>query len=272
MLNELENRILEEMIVFKSKNPKIRIGGAQDGGYVVVSGYEYDCYLSCGIGDSVSFDNQFVNIYPNCQKYIGFDGTCNRPYNLDSRVEFVKKNIGTDNSELLTDLKNESMDYKDIFLKMDIEGHEWNWIKTFKDLSKFKQIVFEFHGLFDEDCPTGGWNQNVMVKDFGTGFFDPHTILEDLKILNKTHYLVHIHGNNAGVVKHYDGSFSDSKGYDEWMTVGELTFIRKDCEILGLNTQKLPIEGLDFPNYRHIPDVYINKWPFVKIQEDETIN
>ena len=255
MLNELENRILEEMIVFKSKNPKIRIGGAQDGGYVVVSGYEYDCYLSCGIGDSVSFDNQFVNIYPNCQKYIGFDGTCNRPYNLDSRVEFVKKNIGTDNSELLTDLKNESMDYKDIFLKMDIEGHEWNWIHCFQDLSKFKQIVIECHGFFDEDCPTGSWKT--------LGYFEHSTMLEAFRILNKTHYLVHLHGNNAAVVKHSDGSFSNAKGYDEWMTVGELTFIRKDCEITGVNKDNLPLMNLDYPNYGNMPDVHINKWPFV---------
>jgi hypothetical protein len=43
----------------------------------------------------------------------------------------------------------------------------------------------------------------------------------------------------------------------------ELTFIRKDCEITGVNKDNLPLMNLDYPNYGNMPDVHINKWPFV---------
>jgi hypothetical protein len=254
-MTKLEKEILENLIVYNPKNKKIRLGQSIDGGYVIIDGYDYDIYLSCGIGNDVGFDIDFANYRPNINGF-AFDGTCDKPINLPSNIEFIKKNIGIYENESITNMS----DYTgrdNIFLKMDIEGHEWHWIKSLGDLSKFKQIVLECHGFFDEDCPTGSWSEEEA------GNFSHEDILKSLQILNKTHYLVHIHGNNAAVVKHYNGEFGNAKGIDEFFTVAELTYIRKDCDIEGLNTNSLPIINLDFPNYNFIPDVHIDKWPFV---------
>lgn len=257
-MNELEEKILEELKVFKTSNSKQRFGGLIDGGYVIIGGYDYDCYISCGIGDNPSFDNHFVNNHI-CNKYYAFDGTCQRPSSMDPRIEFVNLNVGPSNGNGLTDMKSYFGNYNNCFLKMDIEGHEWEWLKHMGDLSMFKQIVLEAHGFFDETCPTGSWNLLANFKH--------EDILESLKILNKTHHLVHIHGNNAAVVKHSDGTFGNSEKDDDLFTVAELTFIRKDCDIIGYNTDYLPVYGLDFPNYNFIREIYLNKWPFVITNE-----
>ena len=44
--------------------------------------------------------------------------------------------------------------YNDIFLKIDIEGGEYPWLLTIDELqlTKFKQIIIEFHGITND-----GW-------------------------------------------------------------------------------------------------------------------
>ena len=253
-LNKIEKDILYNLVVYNPKNKKIRLGQSSDGGYVIIDGYDYDLYLSCGIGNDVGFDIDFMNYRPNINGF-AFDGTCIKPNNLPYNMEFIQKNIGSYESDSITNMKK-YLDKENIFLKMDIEGHEWGWIKSLDNLSNFKQIVFECHGFFDENISTGSWSE--------LAHFLHEDILKSLEILNKTHYLVHIHGNNAAVVKHSTGDFGNAKGFDELFTVAELTYIRKkDCDIDGLNINKLPINNLDFPNYNFIPDVHINKWPFV---------
>jgi hypothetical protein len=252
-MTKLENEILENLIVFNPKNKRIRLGKSSDGGYVIIDGYDYDLYLSCGIGNDVGFDIDFTNYKPNINGF-AFDGTCDKPINLPENIKFIKKNIGEYENESITNLSS-YLDKDNIFLKMDIEGNEWRWIKSLGDLSRFKQIVLECHGFFDHGCSIGSWSE--ISK------FEHQDILDALKILNDTHYLVHIHGNNAAIVKHNSGEFGNAKGYDELFTVAELTYIRKDCDIDGLNLDVLPIINLDFPNYDYIPDVGINCWPFV---------
>jgi hypothetical protein len=81
-------------------------------------------------------------------------------------------------------------------------------------------------------------------------------MLETLKIINKTHYLVHIHGNNAApcIV------MANGIGYPQ---VAELTYLRKDSLIDGVNTKSLPIEGLDFPTWPANPNYFMSMIPFV---------
>jgi len=44
---QLYLEILKNLILYKPKNPKIRLGNPNgDGGYVIIDGYNYDCYLS----------------------------------------------------------------------------------------------------------------------------------------------------------------------------------------------------------------------------------
>jgi hypothetical protein len=235
-MNNLE---LLKVYNFDKKN---RCGLNSDGGYVLAElDGGYDCYISAGISDEESFSRDFINKY-NMDKHnsFGFDGTINDyPYNYTNKISFIKKNIhkfNDDNNSNLSDLTDK---YKNIFLKMDIEGGEYPWLLQIDEdqLNKFKQIVIEFHGITND-----GWNCNYNDK------------VKCLEKLSKTHYIVHAHGNNYGPV------------VNNIPDVIELTYINKKYfnSIPELNTQSLPIANLDFSNNQNCSDINLNFYPFVK--------
>lgn len=220
---------------------KIRLGKQNDGGYVIgdLNG-KYDAYFSCGVSNEESFTEDFLNNYDisksNC---FAFDGTINDyPYQYTTSINFIKKNIGYFNNNKTTNLLEHIQPYENIFLKMDIDGGEYSWFTalTEDDLNKFKQITMEMHGINDDD--------------YDIPFFIKVNIL---KLLNKTHYIIHAHGNNHR---------GEVNGVPD---VIELTFVRKDyfSEIPLLNFDPLPSPTLDFPNSRCRPDLDLNFYPFV---------
>lgn len=220
---------------------KIRLGNKHDGGYVIglIDG-EYDCYISAGVSDEESFSRDFIKYYNmNKNNSFAFDGTIiNYPKQYTEDITFIRKNINSffdsKNANLLFFMKN----FKNIFLKMDIEGSEYNWLlnTSENDLLSFKQIVMEFHGINDNSW---GASYNDKINCF--------------KKLSNTHYMVHIHGNNHSGVQN---------GIPD---VIEATFIRKDCFDTEpeLNNINLPIHNLDFPCYPARPDYNLSFPPFV---------
>ena len=232
---------MDWLITYEPEHPKIRIGREGDGGYVIVDeGDVYDAFLTCGIADETSFEEGFPFKGPSW----AFDGTIpDRPKNMPEHISFVRKNIGTENSDTVTNMHDIAKNYKNIFLKMDIEGHEWRWINT-SDLSPFRQIVIELHGIW------GGFgDQSPMEK------------IEAVRKLATTHHLVHVHGNNCVGMQ---------PGGPPW--VGEFTYIRKDVPIKGLNTTPLPLKGIDFPNNPGNPEHNISYWPFVSHLTTTSVN
>jgi hypothetical protein len=220
---------------------KCRLGNNFDGGYVIgVLNEPYDCYISAGVSDEESFSRDFINYYNmNKENSFAFDGTITKyPTNYTKDIEFIKKNINSfcddNNDNLLYFMRK----YKNIFLKMDIEGSEYNWLLNTNenDLLSFKQIVMEFHGINDNS-----WGALYQQK------------FECFKKLANTHYLIHIHGNNH----------SDRK--NRIPDVIEATFIRKDCFTSQpeLNKINLPIPNLDFPCYTQRHDYNLSFPPFV---------
>jgi len=150
----------------------VRVGPKCDGGYVIVDGFEYDLFLSCGISDDLRFEDGFLNKYKiPC---IAFDGTISRVPAHKNLLHWEKKNIGPVNTLTTTNMKEYMGNSKNIFLKMDIEGSEFDWLNSMstEDLSLFAQIVMEIHWPFDV------YRAKMLEK------------------LNETHYLVHLHGNN----------------------------------------------------------------------------
>jgi hypothetical protein len=255
-MTELDLNILSELIMYEPKNNKIRFGNQRDAGYAIIDGYDYDLYISGGISTDVSFDVSFNSYRPNMKGY-AFDASVGRPYDLPNNYEFISKFIGTENTNEFTNLEDYIGDSENIFIKMDIEGCEWDWINKFNHFSKVKQLVIECHGLFDprEDI---GWPS--------IGKYKYPSILESFKKLNETHYLVHFHANNAAeaycTINNSLGY--KPKGHNEYPTVVELTYIRKiDSDINGLNFTELPILGLDYANYSNEPDFKINYTPLV---------
>jgi len=223
-------------ITYEPENPKVHIGRQGDGGYVVADeGDVYDAFISCGLADETSFEENFPYKIPSW----AFDGTINeRPAGLPEHMVFVKKNIGTENTEEVTNLHDLVREYKNIFLKMDIESHEWRWILA-TDMSPFRQIVIELHGIWNGHIPENGpspWEKMASAHK-----------------LARTHRLVHVHANNCVPMT--------QPGAVPW--VGEFTWIRNDVAVKGLNTKPFPQDGLDFPNDSSKRDHSITEWPFV---------
>ena len=236
-----------ELLQVYNYDKKVRYGVNKDGGYVVAElDGDYDCYISAGILNEESFSRDFINKYNiNKNDSYGFDGTISDyPYEYTKNIQFTKKNINffnDDNNSNLSDLIDK---YNNIFLKMDIEGGEYDWLLHIfeSQLNKFKQIVIEFHGITNN-----GWNCDYNTK------------VNCLAKLSKTHYLVHAHGNNWA---HEINNIPD---------VIELTYIRKNYfnSVPELNTQSLPIPNLDFPNNENRQELDLNRYPFVTKNNSE---
>ncbi len=231
---------LEHLKVY-NYNKKIRLGSTQDGGYVIgLLDGKYDLYISAGVSNEESFSRDFIKLYNmNKSNAIAFDGTIeNYPYEYTTDITFHKKNISPFKNQNNVNLLYFTSNYNNIFLKMDIESCEYDWIKSLskEQLNSFKQIVIEFHGINDNS-----WNVNLETK------------LNCFKLLADTHFIIHIHGNNHGTITN---NIPDTI---------EVTYIRKNelKEKPILNTIPLPQFGIDFPNNWNKPDYNLNFKPFV---------
>lgn len=113
---------------------------------------------------------------------------------------------------------------------MDIEGAEIEWLNSLdeKHMDKFAQIVIEFHSP---------------------------DINQTLHKINRTHVLIHIHGNNCCGVANDDRHTPN---------VFECTYIHKRFmqKPYALNKMKLP-GPLDQPNLDNIPEIPLDHYPFV---------
>lgn len=159
-------------------NNKLRIGSNYDGGYIIIDNLcNYDVLLSCGIANDDTFEHYFVNKHNT--KCFAFDGTINNIPREHPNINFIKTNIGITSNT--TDMKYLINKYNNIFLKMDIEGSEYDWINNLSniEINKFKQICIEFH--LDHEC-----SNHISLSNK----------LKAIKRIADTHYCVHFHGNN----------------------------------------------------------------------------
>lgn len=244
MLSHYEH--LKYLEVYEFKNKK-RYGNKYDGGYVIgiLNENNYDCYISAGIGREDSFTRDFMSDHLNLNEFNSFaiDGSIEMyPYEFTTNISFIKKMVSYKNDPTNTNLNTLFETYNNIFLKMDIEMGEYDWINFLKiqDLSKIKQIVIEFHEI----------NNNLI--------YDYTYKTKALQKLSETHYLVHAHGNIYGGIT------------NNIPNIIELTYIRKDCfeSKPKLNTQLLPIKNLDFSNnrYKQNMDYNLHSYPFVSYE------
>ena len=238
---------LKYLTIYDFLNKK-RLGIKGDGGYVIgILDGEYDFYISAGVSNEESFSRDFINMY-NMNKHncAAFDGTIKKyPYEYTENITFYKRNISPIKSERTANLSYFTDNYNDIFLKMDIEGSEYDWLNslTEKQLTKFKQIVIEFHGINDDS-----WNIQLTDK------------INCFSKLSKTHYAIHIHGNNyGGLTKNIPDTI-------------EVTYIRKNSIEYNpiLNMQQLPSSLVDSPNYLEKTDYDLNFPPFVNCNSPST--
>ena len=198
----------------------VRVGKDNDGGYVIadIEKPKYDFLISCGISNDISFEKQFLDSHPDIS-CVAFDGTIDALPEKNPRITFIKKNIGATNSDKTDNLNYYLNTYKNIMLKMDIEGSEHQWIKTVdkKAMENILQIVIEMH-----------YNN------------DGHNDFESMKKIAQTHYLIHVHGNNCCGMTTIDGITMPA--------VVECTYLRKkDFDLTKKTSFTMPTK-LDQPN------------------------
>lgn len=216
--------MIDNLVVYKPINlEKIRLGKDNDGGYIIIDSLDYDCIITAGINNDISFERDMAGKYPTLPFFM-FDCSIDQlPDGFDHGF-FYKEKIGVNNI-----LRPYFEMYDSIFIKMDVEGWETHWLPAVpkEHILKIKQLVIEFHGItFSYKC------------------FD---------ILADTHYLIHLHANNFGG--------TDKVGDRDVPRILECTYIRKDlCEVM-LNDEIIP-GPLDMPNNPNKIDYTLDYKPF----------
>jgi hypothetical protein len=196
----------------------VRLGKDNDGGYLVNKQdiLKTKKLLSLGVGDDYSFEKDFMAL--NDCPIVAFDGT------IDPNQEFIKNFYSGDKNFINKNIGNKEgevsfksiLGQQDVFLKCDIEEHEYDILNDIIIHSKlFTGIAIEFHNINGKD------NFNELINFIAK---------VELK-------LVHVHVNNWFYYTTEQGCIPD---------VIELTFTSSDNVTLDDNI-KFP-HKLDMSN------------------------
>lgn len=228
---------LTEPQVLASESNFVRVGRSSDGGYVMALPIsEAKIAYSIGICDDVSWDMDMVRKGYEVYQY---DHTIEMLPQENPHFHWQRYGVGKEDGDciktLATMLQENGHSLKNgLVLKMDIEGDEWDVLSSCTEeiLQQFDQIVLEIHGL--------------------TRFTQKEKMIEELRLLNNTHAVVHIHGNNVGSIA-YCGDLVTPD-------LLEVTYINRRKYRLGGKNDQIFFDGLDYPNRLDKPEIIINKW------------
>ena len=169
-----------------TKHRKIRLGGQEDGGYVMLDDLAHlRTAFSLGVGPNVDWDYAMVSRRIDVHQ---FDHTVAAPPRNHPRFHFHRKKIDTvasaETENLASILKayGSAGRYANV-LKVDIEGSEWPLFANADPdvLARFPQILCEFHAL------------GHVADDAHY-----HLMIDALRRLRDQFEVVHVHGNNCG--------------------------------------------------------------------------
>lgn len=196
----------------------LRLGNPTgDGGYSVPNHAmrNTDILYSYGVGDNTSFEEDYI--LRTGKTSHGYDHTIDFKRNI-TNYTFHKEGLSgnkTDNTNnFLYHLKENGDEGKNVLLKIDVEGAEYEWIYN-TDITEVSKsvtvLVIEFH------------NASCNIAGSLDRLFDKYRV-------------VHWHSNNFGGI------------VNNFPEVPEITFLHKDIEIGDFTTKNYPIIGLDVPN------------------------
>ena len=217
----------------------VRVGKNNDGGYLMLDDFSDDMRAySFGICDDMSWD-KWISQRSGMTVFM-YDHTIQHAPENCALCPFKKIGIGvTDDSthslySLKTILKqNEDLENNNLILKMDIEGAEWDIIDSWEveDLSHFRQISLEFHGL--------------------TNISNSQQIIRCLKKISCSHNPIWIHGNNYVPAEECDGMVIPISL--------EVTYARINSYTFSKERVYLPFAA-DMPNKPETEDFDIGDW------------
>lgn len=219
-----------------------RLGKDNDGGYIAPekSLAQAEVLFGYGIDDDISFEEAFSNIYN--KPSFGFDCGIESIKSQSKLFTFVNECIASDNflysrqkssykiSSFTEQIKSLNLSNKKIFIKMDIEGAEYDALEDIiKNPHNVTGIVFEMH---------------IFKKHI-----DFDKAIKLLTALQKDFVLVHLHGLNC------HGSFETKNATGSIPYQIEFTYINKslvtDYQIS--KNQSHPTD-LDMPNCTYKPE------------------
>ena len=217
----------------KTKYPLIRVGGKNDGGYLLpddLSGISM-CF-SPGVAETATFESDLLKrgIWSHLA-----DASVDEPPMGLTVASFTKKFLGVVNDEEYMTLeywvKREAPLTGDLLLQMDIEGAEYQTIiaTPIDILRRFRIIAVEVHDV-------QAWFNNPIAWETVQDFFSK--LLADFRV-------VHNHPNN-------NCPFIDVGGF-LMPIVFELTLLRKDRAIPEGYCDQFP-HPLDQPNVTNKDD------------------
>ncbi len=228
----------------------IRVGAKHDGGYIMLDdfapakevsnlrgGVVSNIAYSFGISDDVSWDQCMAE---RGYAVFMYDHTIEKlPYE-NSAFHWFKKGIADIDKpnenlySLATLIKdNGHENNKGMILKMDVEGAEYDFLKTVTPeiLKQFDQIVFELHSV----------NNTEYFK----------RILSSLEKLNQTHQLIHLHPCGGSFIN-INGKFFSNQI--------ECTYVLKSKYNFDYDYDvKLPLD-VDSPNAQSVFDPDLGYW------------
>lgn len=212
----------------------IRLGSVNDGGYVVnKSALQISNILyTYGVGDNYDFEKNYVDSFQNKSVKM-FDPTIGNIETNNPNITFFLDGLYgncPDNTSFQEHILNYGDENKNIFLKIDTEGAEYNFF-NFIQIEKMKNVVgmvVEFHELQNENLRKQF--KQILIK------------LQDL------YDITHIHGNNYTPLLEFNGDY-------RFPSTPEISFLRKDLNISkDFEKRQYPLIDLDYPNSPAKPD------------------
>ena len=221
-----------------SNSKKIRVGNSSDGGYVCLDNFDnVTSAVSLGIKDDVTWD---IDIAKRGIDVYQYDYTIDHLPVTHPKFHFNKLKVSSEDGDGEISLNsilrsNDLLKPKSVFLKMDIEGSEWETLLTASDetLNSFTQIVCELHDF------------NLIISD---GFYDK--LINVLNKLKNKFEVFHIHGNNCAPLLICSGVGTIPQ-------VLEISFANKEIFSFYDNKEEFPT-NLDSPSSIAMPDYRID--------------
>lgn len=227
---------------------KKRIGGSNDGGYVVSHSQcqKTKTVYGFGVGYDMNFEIKLQSVY-NIEEIFLYDPTIGDINIKDRRFKFFSEGIGNGYGEF-PEIKQDS------FVKIDVEWDEWNALERISDsnISKISQLVLEIHIIHaDQGTTHTPYFRHVYKRGLDVindNLFGQYA--QVMKKLNEHFIIFHIHANNS-LPPITIGNYT-------FPPLLELSMIRKDLLTNGAKTteQRFPIDGLDKPNKTDRADIH----------------
>jgi len=219
---------------------KIRVGRANDGGYVHVDDFAgVGKALSFGISDDASWD---LDIAKRDIPVHQFDHTIEKGPIGHPLLNFYKQRVAAVDGPAAVSLDTVAgrllSDCERAILKVDIEGDEWSvfFTASLETLGKFSQIACEFHGFDQAGDPN--WSDRSIAA---------------LRKLRAVFEVVHVHGNNAWPFFNIGNVVLPS--------LIEITFANRNYYEFAESNEVFPT-ALDQPNLPDRPDMRLGCFKF----------